>query len=98
MKALVIAMASFLFSSETQRSGQPGSKLVETFIDAVQSISEDNKTLTLSFQRQSEVFRISEEHPQYAEIKAKLENAQKIAQKIKVIAIIPSMTIQEIRA
>ena len=94
MKALVVAFASFLFSSESV----PGSKLLETFIDGVLSLSEENRTLVVRFQGQPELFKITQDHPQYAEIKAKLEKAQKIAQKIKVIAIIPSMTIKEIRA
>jgi hypothetical protein len=36
------------------------------------------------------------DHPQFAEIKAKLEKAKKVDQKVKVVAIIPSMTIKDI--
>jgi hypothetical protein len=97
LKALLVAVASFLLSAPNDSQGIPRSKLVDTFTDAVKSITEENRTLIVSFQRQAEQFMIAQDDPQYVDIKEKLEKAQKIAQKIKVIAIIPSMTIKEVK-
>lgn len=68
MKALMVALAAFLFRG----------------------------SLIVNFQCQNSSYRVGQEHPQYADIKAMLEKAQKVNQKLKVIAIIPSMTIQKI--
>ena len=98
MKALLVAMSAFLLTSKTERDPQNRNTLLDTFTDAVKSITEENKTLVVRFQRHSELFRIDQNDPQYTIIKAKLEKAEKIAQKIKIIAVIPSMTIKEVKA
>ena len=95
----MVAMASFFISTSTESDDTKNYGLqgfVETFMDSVKSLSEDNNTLIVTFNRHSEHFRIPQEHPKYAEIKEKLEKAQNNPQKIKVIAIIPSMTITNV--
>lgn len=97
MKALLVAVASLFINSPNTSEGAVRPGLFDTFTDAVKSITEENKTLVVRFQRQAELFMVAQDDPQYADIKEKLEKAQKIAQKIKVIAIIPSMTIKEVK-
>lgn len=92
----MVAMAS-LFMSPSDTTHNKNHGLLDTFIDSVKTLSVEDKTLIVSFRRQAEQFKISQDHPQYADIKEKLEKAQKITQKIKVIAIIPSMTIKEVK-
>ena len=96
MKSLIVIVASLLFSSQinAQTSGKP--ELTDSFTDVVKSLSEENKTLIVKFHRHAAVYRIGVDHPHFAEIKAKLEKAKKVDQKVKVVAIIPSMTIKDI--
>ena len=96
MKSLIVIVASLLFSSQinAQTSGKP--ELTDSFTDVVKSISEENKTLIVKFHRHAAIYRVGIDHPQFAEIKAKLEKAKKVDQKVKVVAIIPSMTIKDI--
>ena len=96
MRSLIVIVASLLFSTQmnAQTSNKP--ELTDSFTDIVKSLSEENKTLVVKFQRHAAVYRVALDHPQFAEIKAKLENAKKVDQKVKVIAIIPSMMIKEI--
>ena len=67
---------------------------MKSLIVAVASLFEDRESLIVNFQRQTSTYKINLEHPQYADIKAILQKSQKINQKLKVIAIIPSMTIK----
>ncbi|MBY0413348.1 MAG: hypothetical protein K2Q18_04255 [Bdellovibrionales bacterium] len=97
MKALFVFAASLLFSQSAERDSKT-SELTDSFSDLIHTISEENKDLIVTFQRHFSNYVIPCGHPQFAEIKIKLEKAQKIDQKIKVVAIIPSMTIKEIRA
>lgn len=96
MKSLIVIMTSIFFS--TQMNAQPHNRpeLTDSFTDVVKSISEDNKALTVKFHRHAAIYRVATDHPQFAEIKAKLEKAKKVDQKVKVVAIIPSMTIKDI--
>lgn len=96
MKSLIVIVASLLFSSQisAQTSGKP--ELTDSFTDVVKSLSEENKTLIVKFHRHAAVYRVATDHPQFTEIKAKLEKAKKVDQKVKVVAIIPSMTIKDI--
>lgn len=100
MKALMVAVASLLFSTAAlEERGQGNNKktnLTDSFADTIKSVFEDRGSLIVNFQRQNSSYRLGLEHPQYADIKAMLEKAQKVDQKLKVIAIIPSMTIQKI--
>ena len=96
MRSLIVIIASLLFSTQinAQNNGKP--ELTDSFTDVVKSLSEDNKTLIVKFQSHANIYKIAIDDPQFAEIKAKLENAKKVDQKVKVIAIIPSMMIKEI--
>lgn len=96
MRSLIVIVASLLFSSQMNAESTSRPELTDSFVDVVKSITEDNKTLIVKFHRHAAVYRNALEHPQFAEIKAKLENAKKVDQKVKVVAIIPSMTIKEI--
>lgn len=96
MKALMIVMASLFFSSHLEAQTQRP-ELTDSFTDAVKSVSEDDKALVVTFHRHAAIYKMAKDHPKFGEIKAKLEKAQKALQKIKVVAIIPSMTIKEIK-
>jgi len=96
MKSLLVVVASLFFSTHlrAETSGKP--ELTDSFTDVVKSVSAEGKVLVVKFNRHAAVYKVGFDHPQFTEIKAKLEKAQKIDQKVKVIAIIPSMTIKEI--
>ena len=96
MKSLIVVFASLLFSSHLQAEGLHKAELTDSFTDAIKSVNEEGQVLIVKFTRHAAIYKVGREHPQFAEIKAKLEKAQKIDQKVKVIAIIPSMTIKEI--
>lgn len=96
MKAFFLVAASLLFSSQMEKESKR-SELTDSFSDLIHSITEENRDLIVRFHRHVASYKIPFGHPQFAEIKIKLEKAQKIDQKIKVIAIIPSMTIKEIK-
>ena len=96
MKSLIIAMASVLFSSHLSAETINRPELTDTFTDVIKSVTEEDRALVVKFNRHAALYKVGKEHPQFAEIKAKLEKAQKIDQKVKVIAIIPSMTIKTI--
>lgn len=97
MKSLLVVVASLLFSTHLSQETINKSELTDSFTDQVKSVSEEGLDLIVKFHRHSAIYKITKEHPQFDEIKAKLEKAQKVDQKIKVVAIIPSMTIKEIR-
>ena len=97
MKALMVAVASLIFSTHASEDRNIRSNLTDTFMDSIKSLTEDKGSLIVNFKTQNSSYRVGLEHPQYADIKAMLEKAQKIDQKLKVIAIIPSMTIQKIQ-
>lgn len=90
-------MASLLFSTQMNAETNTRPEITDSFTDVVKSISEENKTLVVKFHRHAAIYRVGTDHPQFAEIKAKLEKAKKVDQKIKVVAIIPSMTIKDIK-
>jgi len=96
MKSLIVIVASMLFSTHINAEANGKRELTDSFTDVIKSISEENKALTVKFHRHAAVYRVATDHPQFAEIKAKLEKAKKVDQKVKVIAIIPSMTIKDI--
>ena len=97
MKSFLIAIATAFFPDQIRAKGLGQFELTDTFTDMVQSISEEGKALIVRFYRHSAQYQVETDHPQFREIKAKLEKAKKIDQKLKVIAIIPSMMIKEIR-
>ena len=96
MKSLIVMVASLLFSTQmnTKNSNRP--EFTDSFLDVVKSLSDENKTLVVKFHNHNSIYYIAHNHPQYNEIKVKLENAKKVDQKVKVIAILPSMTIKDI--
>lgn len=96
MKSLLVIVASLLFSSQINAEANGKRELTDSFTDVIKSISEEDKALTVKFLRHTAVYRVAIDHPQFAEIKAKLEKAKKVDQKVKVVAIIPSMTIKDI--
>ncbi len=96
MRTLLIIMVSVLFSSKTSSTETSNNQITDTFTDTIKSISLEEKDLTVTFNRHAAIYRLSKEHPQYDEIKAKLEKAQKAKQKKLIVAIIPSMLIKEI--
>jgi hypothetical protein len=96
MKSLIVIVASIFFSTQINAEANSKREITDSFTDVIKSISEENKALTVKFQRHAAIYRVATDHPQFAEIKAKLEKAKKIDQKVKVIAIIPSMTIKDI--
>lgn len=96
MKSLLVIVASLLFSSQINAEANGKRELTDSFTDVIKSISEEDKVLTVKFLRHTAVYRVAIDHPQFAEIKAKLEKAKKVDQKVKVVAIIPSMTIKDI--
>lgn len=96
MKSLIVIVASMLFSTHINAEASGKRELTDSFTDVIKSISEENKALTVKFHRHAAVYRVALDHPQFAEIKAKLEKAKKVDQKVKVVAIIPSMTIKDI--
>lgn len=93
----MVAVASLIFSAHANDEHNMRTNLTDTFSDSVKSLTEDRGSLIVNFKTQNSSYRVGLEHPQYADIKAMLEKAQKVDQKIKVIAIIPSMTIQKIQ-
>ncbi|MBC7712021.1 MAG: hypothetical protein H7177_01690 [Rhizobacter sp.] len=97
MKSLLVVFASLLFSSHLQAETMQKPELTDSFTDAIKSVTEEGPVLVVKFNRHAALYKVGKEHPQFAEIKAKLEKAQKIDQKVKVVAIIPSMTIKEIK-
>lgn len=96
MKSLIVIVASLLFSSQINAEANGKRELTDSFTDVIQSISEENMVLTVKFHRHTAAYKVATDNPQFAEIKAKLEKAKKVDQKVKVIAIIPSMTIKDI--
>lgn len=96
MKSLLVVVASLLFSTQlrAEASGKP--ELTDSFTDVIKSVTQEDKVLMVKFNRHAAIYKVGFDHPQFTEIKAKLEKAQKIDQKVKVVAIIPSMTIKEI--
>lgn len=96
MKSLLVVVASLLFSTQmrAEASGKP--ELTDSFTDAIKSVTEEKQVLVVRFNRHAAIYKVALDHPQFTEIKAKLEKAQKIDKKVKVVAIIPSMTIKEI--
>lgn len=97
MKALFVVFASLLFSSSSSAESIQKPEVTDTFSDAIKSINEEDRALLVNFEHHTAFYKVGKEHPQFTEIKAKLEKAQKIDQKVKVVAIIPSMTIKEIK-
>ncbi|AUN98501.1 hypothetical protein DOM21_08655 [Bacteriovorax stolpii] len=97
MKSLLVVVASMLFSTHLSAETMNKTELTDSFTDQVKSVSEEGHDLVVKFHRHAAIYKITKEHPQFKEIKAKLEKAQKVDQKIKVVAIIPSMTIKEIK-
>ena len=97
MKALLLIAAS-AFLSMGSRDSDNLRELTDSFSGHVHSIMEESRALLVKFQGHNSLYKIAVDHPQFTEIKAKLEKAKKIDQKIKVIAIIPSMLIKEISA
>lgn len=98
MKALIMVMASLLFSSEVKSERTEKNELTDSFSDIITSVSEEEQDILITFNRHAATFKVPRKHPQFKEIKAKLEKAQKIDQKVRVIAIIPSMLIKDISA
>lgn len=96
MRSLIVIVASLLFSSQIDAETSSKPELTDSFTDVIKSISEENESLIVKFQKQSAVFHIAANHPQFTEIKTKLENAKKVDQKVKVVAIIPTMAIKDI--
>lgn len=96
MKSLIVVVASLLFSTQIKAEGAGKPELTDSFTDVVKSLTEEDKALVVKFNRHAALYKVGKEHPQFTEIKAKLEKAQKVDQKVKVIAIIPSMTIKTI--
>jgi hypothetical protein len=96
MRSLIVLMTSLLFSTQMNAQTYNRPELTDSFTDVIKSISEENKALTVKFHRHAAVYRVALDHPQFAEIKAKLEKAKKDDKKVKVVAIIPSMTIKDI--
>lgn len=92
----MIVVASIFFSSHLE-AGNNKPELTDSFTDAVKSVSEEDKALVVTFHRHAAIYKVAKADPKFGEIKAKLEKAQKIDQKIKVVAIIPSMTIKEVK-
>ncbi len=97
MKSLLVIVASLFFSSHLPAETMNKPELTDSFTDVIKSVTEDDKALVVKFNRHAAIYKVGKEHPQFAEIKAKLEKAQKIDQKITVVAIIPSMIIKEIK-
>lgn len=97
MKSLLVVVASLLFSTQLTAETMTKNELTDTFSDQVKSVTEEGHNLIVKFHRHAALYKITKEHPQFKEIKAKLEKAQKVDQKIKVVAIIPSMTIKEVK-
>lgn len=97
MRSLIFIISSLLFSTQINAETHNRPELTDSFTDVVKSISEENKVLAVKFHRHAAIYRVATDHPQFAEIKAKLEKAKKVDQKVKVIAIIPSMTIKDIK-
>ena len=96
MRSLIVMVASLLFSTPMNAQSSSRPELTDSFFDVVKSLSEENKTLAIKFHKHTASYYIAHNHPQYEDIKAILENAKKVDQKVKVIAIIPSMTIKDI--
>lgn len=96
MKALMLVFASLLLSSPLEADTQRP-ELTDSFTDVIKSVSEEEKALVVTFHRHAAIYKVAKADPKFGEIKAKLEKAQKIDQKIKVVAIIPSMTIKEVK-
>jgi hypothetical protein len=96
MKSILLVLATLFLSSQLPAETPTRPELTDSFTDAIKSVTEEDKALIVKFNRHAAIYKVGKEHPQFAEIKAKLEKAQKIDQKVKVVAIIPSMSIKEI--
>ena len=98
MKSLLVVLASILIGSQPAYATEARAlEITDSFSDLINWIEEEKDTLIVAFKKHTALYRISKEHPQYSEIKAKIEKAQKSDKKLKVVAIIPSMSIKEIK-
>ena len=98
MKSLLVILASLLIGNHPAYTSEGSAlELTDSFSDLINWVEEEKDTLIVAFKKHSALYKISKEHPHYGEIKAKIENAQKNDKKLKVVAIIPSMSIKEIK-
>jgi len=97
MKSILVIMASILFSGQSMADTDKKSEITDSFVDVVKSVTEEDKEMTIKFSQHAAIYRISKNNPNYAELKSMLEKMQKNEKKIKVIAIIPTMEIKELK-
>lgn len=98
MKSLLVVLASLFIGHQPAYAAETRAlEITDSFSDLIHWIEEEKDTLIVAFKKHTALYKISKEHPQYSEIKAKIEKAQKSDKKLKVVAIIPSMSIKEIK-
>jgi hypothetical protein len=97
MKSILVLMASLLFSDQSIGGSTRKSEITDSFIDIVKSVTEEDKQMTIKFTQHSSIYRIPKDNPNYEELKNMLEKMQKNEKKIKIIAIIPTMEIKEVK-
>lgn len=97
MKSILVIMASLLFSGQTMADQNSKGQITDSFVDIVKSVTEEEREVVIRFSQHAAVYRLPKNHPQFAELKKTLEYNHKNEKKIKVVAIIPSMEIKEIK-
>lgn len=97
MKAILLVMASLLMGNAVASETNEKRELTDSFTDKVKSVTEEEKTMIIKFSQHAAVYHLPKNHPEYEKLKNMLEKLQKKDQKIKVVAIIPSMEIREIK-
>lgn len=97
MKAILLVMASLLLGNNAGAENSGKREITDSFTDKVNSVIEEDKTAIIKFSQHAAVYHLPKKHPEYEKLKNMLEKMQKNDQKIKVIAIIPTMEIKEIK-
>ncbi len=68
-----------------------------TFSDSVKLIKPTKEGIKVSFEVQAAFYKLNSNNPNYKILKQQLEELQKSHKKIKIMALVPSMEIQEIQ-
>ena len=97
MKALLLVMASLLLGNNAEAQSSGKREITDSFTDKINSVTEEDKTVTIKFSQHAAIYHLPKKHPEYEKLKNMLEKMQKNDQKIKVVAIIPTMEIKEIK-
>ena len=97
MKAIILVMASLLMGTSSADETHGKREITDSFTDKIKSVTEEEKITIIKFSQHAAIYHLSKNRPDYEKLKIMVEKMQKQDQKIKVVAIIPSMEIKEIK-